>query len=288
MSIVLGLGIRSREGTMEHRRQDAIRQRLTDMLLMERAIADGLARRLDHPGADSETASAMQRFRAVVNTHADALAQHVEKYGGQVASPSTPFPWTNAPHQGLANRTLSSVLLECHVAFTHAAAAYSTLFETALRLYLPPLRTLSTQHLKAHAINAHMTNALAIRAVARELEENGLHCSCVCPMCGMGACACVATGAGALAMAWHEANAQAGAGEGFLLQRPRPHSELAAADVQAGDRITAVDGLPVRSVPEIQAAIRKHQLGDAVTLQLVRGGEVRELVVKHVSDNPPS
>jgi len=88
---------------MEHRRQDAIRQRLTDMLLMERAIADGLARRLDHPGADSETASAMQRFRAVVNTHADALAQHVEKYGGRVASPSTPFPWTNAPHQ--ASRT---------------------------------------------------------------------------------------------------------------------------------------------------------------------------------------
>jgi S1-C subfamily serine protease len=89
-------------------------------------------------------------------------------------------------------------------------------------------------------------------------------------------------------MAWHEASAQAGVGEGFLLQQPRPHSELAAADVQAGDRITAVDGLPVRSVQEIQAAIRKHQLGDAVTLQLVRGGEARELVVKHVSDNPPS
>lgn len=167
---------------------------------MEREIADGLARRLGHPGADSETASAMERFRAVVNTHADALAQHVEKYSGQMASPRAPFPWTDAPHQCDANRTLSSVLPECHVAFTHAVAAYSMLFETALRLYLPPLRTLSTQHLKAHAINAHRTNALAVRAVARELEENGLHCSCVGPMCGMGACACVATGAGALAM----------------------------------------------------------------------------------------
>jgi PDZ domain-containing protein len=273
---------------MEHRRQDAVRQSLTDMLHIEREIAEGLGRRLDHPGADSETTRAMQRFRAVVNTHVDALAQHVEKYGGQIASRRAPSSWTDAPHQFDANRPLSRVLLECHVAFTHAAAAYSALFETALRLYVPPLRTLSTQHLKAHVINAHMTNALAARAVARELEENGLHCSCVCPMCGMGACACVVTGAGALAMAWHEASAQAGVGEGFLLQRPRPHSELAAADVQAGDRITAVDGLPVRSVPEIQAAIRKHQLGDAVTLQLVRGGEVRELVVKHVSDNPPS
>ena len=273
---------------MEHRRQDAIRQRLTNMLLMEREIAHGLTHRVGHPHMDRETATAMQRFRAVVTTHADTLAEHVEKYGGQMASPNAPFPWTNAAHQGPANRTLSSVLLECHVAFTHAAAAYSALFETALRLYLPPLRTLSTQHLKAHVINAHTTNALAVRAVARELEENGLPCSCVCPMCGMGACACVATGAGALTMAWHEATAQAGVGEGFLLQRPRAHSELAAADVDAGDRITAVDGLPVRSVPEIQAAIRKHQLGDAVTLQLVRGGEPRKLVVKHVSDNPPS
>jgi hypothetical protein len=45
--------------------------------------------------------------------------------------------------------------------FMHAAVAYSALFETALRLYLPPLRTLSTQHLKAHVIGAHTTNALA-------------------------------------------------------------------------------------------------------------------------------
>ncbi len=273
---------------MEDRTRDAIRQRLTEMLVMERQIADGLAQRTGHLRADRETAGAMQRFRALVATHAEALAQHVEKYGGQMASAKTPFPWPSVPDQGDATRTLSSSLRECHVAFTHAASAYSALFETALRLYLPPLRTLSTQHLKAHVISAHTTNALAVRAVARELEEIGLHCSCVCPMCGMGACACVATGAGALAMAWQEASAQAGVGEGFLLQRPRPHSELAAADVHADDRITAVDGQPVRSVPELQAAIRKHRLGDGVTLQLVRGREPRELVVKHVSDNPPS
>jgi PDZ domain len=273
---------------MEDRKRDVIRQCLTEMLAMERQIAHGLAARIGHLRSNSEAASAMQRFRALADTHAEALAQHVEKYGGEVASPKASFPWPSVPDQGDATRALSSVLRECHVAFMHAAVAYSALFETALRLYLPPLRTLSTQHLKAHVIGAHTTNALAARAVARELEESGFHCSCVCPMCGMGACACVATGAGAMAMAWQEASAQAGVGEGFLLQQPRPHSELAAADVHAEDRITAVDGQTVRSVPEIQAAIRKHRLGDAVTLQLVRGGESRELVVKHVSDNPPS
>ena len=275
-------------GAMEDRKRDAIRQCLTEMLMMERQIAGGLAQRIGYLQADSETASAMQRFRALVDTHAEALAHHVEKYGGQVASPKAQSPWPSVPDQGDVTREPSSVLRECHVAFMHAAVAYSALFETALRLYFPPLRTLSTQHLKAHVMGAHTTNALAVRAIARELEENGLHCSCVCPMCGMGACACVATGAGALAMAWQEASAQAGVGEGFPLQRPRPHSDLAAADVHAGDQITAVDGQPVRSVPEIQAAIRKHRIGDAVSLQLVRGGAPRELVVKHVSDNPPS
>jgi hypothetical protein len=273
---------------MDDRKQDAIRLRLTDMLDLERQIADGLARRIDRLSADRETASALQRFHAVVDTHAEALAQHLKPYGGQMVAPKAPAPWPSVSDQADAIRSVSIVLRECYLAFTHAAGAYGALFETALRLYLPPLRALSTKHLKAHVIAAHTTNELAVRAVASELEENGLHCACVCPMCGMGACACVATGAGALAMAWQEASAQAGVAEGFPLQRPRPHSELAAADVHAEDRILTVDGQSVRSVPEIQAAIRKHRLGDAVTLQLVRGGQLRELVVKHVSDNPLS
>jgi hypothetical protein len=255
---------------------------------MERQIADGLARRIDRLSADRETASALERFHALVDTHAEALAQHMKQYGGQPASPTVPSPWPSVSDAGDAIRPLSSVLRECHLAFMHAVVAYGALFETALRLYLPPLRALSTKHLKAHVIAAHTTNELAVRAVARELEENGWHCSCVCPMCGVGACACVAPGAGALAMAWQEASAQAGVTEGFPLPQPRPHSELAAADIHAGDRIVAVDGQPVRSVTEIQTAIRKHRLGDAVALRLVRGGEPRELVVKHVSDNPPS
>lgn len=273
---------------MENGRQDAIRQRLGDMLDMERQIADGLARRIGRLSADRETAAVLQRFHALADTHVEALAEHMKQYGEQMASPKAPSPWPSVSDQGGAVPALSSVLRECHLAFMHAAVAYGALFETALRLYVPPLRTLSTKHLKAHVVGAHTTNALAVRAVARELEENGLHCSCVCPMCGMGACACVVTGAGALAMAWQEASAQAGVVEGFPLPRPRPHSELAAANVHAADRIVAVDGQPVRSVPDIQAAIRKHRLGEAVTLRLVRDGASRELVVKHVSDNPPS
>src|SRR5512145_3222129 len=113
---------------MEGRKRDAIRQRLTEMLVMERQIADGLARRIGDLRADRETASAMQRLRAQVDTHPEALAQHVEKYGGPMASPTAPSPWPYVPDQGDATRTLSSVLGECHVAFTHAASAYSALY----------------------------------------------------------------------------------------------------------------------------------------------------------------
>ena len=41
---------------MEGRKRDAIRQRLTEMLAMERQIADGLARRIGDLRADRETA----------------------------------------------------------------------------------------------------------------------------------------------------------------------------------------------------------------------------------------
>ena len=102
---------------MEDRKQDAIRQRLADMLDMERDIADGLASRIGRLSADRETASALERFHAVVDTHAEALAQHLKQYGRQVGAPKAASPWPSVSDGGDAIRPLSSVLRECHLAF---------------------------------------------------------------------------------------------------------------------------------------------------------------------------
>jgi S1-C subfamily serine protease len=86
---------------------------------------------------------------------------------------------------------------------------------------------------------------------------------------------------------WREAMASESALPGFGLQPPKPESELARAGVRGADRLLAVDGQEVRSVADIQAAIRKHALGEEVRLLVQRGaGPAREIGVRHVSDYP--
>ena len=76
---------------------------------------------------------------------------------------------------------------------------------------------------------------------------------------------------------------------GFPLQPPRSGSPLALAGIQGGDRLLEVDGQRVDSIGEIQAAIRKHPIGDDVQLLLQCGSTpTREIQVKHVGDYPPA
>jgi S1-C subfamily serine protease len=92
-----------------------------------------------------------------------------------------------------------------------------------------------------------------------------------------------------LTAAWRDAAPTEFEPPGFVLQFPRPESELARAGVQGGELLLAVDGQQVRTTDEIQAVIRKHALGDEVRFLIQRSSESpRELVVRHVSDYPKS
>jgi len=59
------------------------------------------------------------------------------------------------------------------------------------------------------------------------------------------------------------------------------------AGVESGDMLLAVDDHQATSVADIQAAIRKHSIGDKVQLLIKRNAEPpREILVPHTSDNP--
>jgi membrane-associated protease RseP (regulator of RpoE activity) len=120
-------------------------------------------------------------------------------------------------------------------------------------------------HLKAHADAALSTARLLPGVVAWQLVQEGLHCACICPMCGLGACGCVAYATETLIAAWRDAAPIESEPPGFVLQTPKPGSELAQAGVQGGELLLAVDGQQVRGFEEVQAAIRKHALGDVVS-----------------------
>src|ERR1700693_2420341 len=104
-------------------------------------------------------------------------------------------------------------------------------------------------------------------------------------MCGLGTCGCVGLGRQSIETAYREA--AAAGGDGFPLQAPRARSPLPLAGIQRGDRLLAVDDQEVRSLPEIQAAIRKHTIGEEVRLRFRRGTEPPwEVRAKHRSDYP--
>jgi dienelactone hydrolase len=55
-------------------------------------------------------------------------------------------------------------------------------------------------------------------------------------------------------------------------------SAAAVAGVVVGDAITALDGTPVTSIPQVQSLIGRHRGGDSLAIDLVRSGERKRLV----------
>ena len=221
----------------------------------------------------------------MIEGHRDALESYLQGRGEAVDP--TPSMVRVLVDDGEHPQVVSDILRNDYTSFTFAAISYAALFELALRLYDPALRQLAPTHLHAYTEAAQTINQIIISTVADELAAVGLECRCVCPMCSMGACGCVSLGQATLSAAWHEATPADETAPGFPIQPPRSGSPLALAEIRGGDRLLEVDGQRVDSIGEIQAAIRKHPIGDDVQLLLQRGSNSPwEIQVKHVGDYP--
>ncbi len=56
-----------------------------------------------------------------------------------------------------------------------------------------------------------------------------------------------------------------------MVRLPKAHSAALEAGLRQGDVILAVDGKKVQTYQELQAEIRKHEPGDEIHLQTLRG-----------------
>lgn len=230
-----------------------------------------------------DAVAAIQRLGPIVESQRDQLIKYIAEFAG--AEPSD-----NKTDQqfktGTAN-TLSQELRGLSSSFHHAALTYATLYELALRLYEPRLREIAPKHMRAHADAALSTAQLLPAVVAWQLEQNGLYCACICPMCSLGACGCVAFGTQTLTNALRDAVLTNFESPGYVFPTPRPGSQLARTGMKCGDTVVEVDGLKVSNFEEIQAAFRKHMIGEEVRMQIQHGVETpRELNLRHVSDYP--
>jgi hypothetical protein len=250
-----------------------VHERLTQAIAIEFEITEALAsiaRGLDQADAIAE----LERVRAVVREHVASLGAL-----GLDAGRCSPDA-TESGGQHL------QAIAAAEQGFAAATMAYAELYTAARVLLEPKVCDLAERHLAEHIDGFRVMAGLLPGAVARELNADGLFCRCICPSCSMGACLCVRTSVAAVADAWGWPGLPRSDGV-ELRSPPRPGSQLAASDIHEGDRVLSVDGTPVRSNAELQAALRKHALGETARLSIQRSnGELLEVLVKHVGDLP--
>ena len=66
---------------------------------------------------------------------------------------------------------------------------------------------------------------------------------------------------------------------GATLTRVVPDGPAAAAGLQEGDVVLALDGVQTTSMSSLVVALRSHQPGDAVSVTFVRDGQQRATMV---------
>jgi S1-C subfamily serine protease len=72
-------------------------------------------------------------------------------------------------------------------------------------------------------------------------------------------------------------DAPAGSPAGAVMVEITPGSAAAAAGLEVGDLVTAVEGIPVTGIVDLAARIRDREAGDVVVLSVIRDGEQLEL-----------
>jgi PDZ domain len=266
--------------------QDRLMHLIADEVEIVRALEQQIALKPEHPEASKTLAA----IHAAIEGHGESLRSQLGVSPGSVTapvgSPIGDFIDSTLPGRG-RTQLLSNNLRADFAAFNYAALGYAALFEMSLRLYVPALREIAPQHLQDYAQAARAVNHVIASVVAWELLQDDLACSCICPMCTLGACGCVSACTITIDEVWQDAALAVDSPPGFLLQAPRPGSQLLLAGVQGGDRLLEIDGQPVQKPMDGLAAIRRHAIGEEVRLRIMdSSGEGRDIIVRHLGDYP--
>ena len=264
--------------------QDRLMHLIADEVEIVRALERQIALRPEHP----EASKTLTTIHAAIKGHGESLRSQLGVSPGSLPA-SARSPIGDLIDSALPGRgrtpLLSNNLRGDFAAFNYAALGYAALFEMSLRLYVPALREMAPQHLQNYAQAARAVNHIIAPVVAWELLQDDLGCSCICPMCTIGACGCVSACTAWIDEVWQEAALAADSPPGFLLQAPRPGSQLRLAGVQGGDRLLEVDGQPVQGFMDIQTAIRRHVIGEEVRLRVMGASDGgRDVIATHLGD----
>lgn len=253
-----------------------LRARLAELVAIEQLIAaslDGWADRLrEHP----EATACADRLRTILRSR-----QPLEPAPDATAGPPGP---AGSPVLGVdgAPPGASDVVRQIGQVALAATFACEAAHQTARLAGDGDTCELVEARLGEYAATLFDTRRALPHIVARELRRAGVTCACRCPMCNIGLCGCIRATSAATEVGW--GGEEPALTEGLvLLGPPRPGSQLAEAGLDEGDRVLAVDGDPVGRNADGQAALRRHEVGDDVRLDVERrNGQRIEVTVRRV------
>jgi len=234
-----------------------------------------------------EARAAVDRLRTLVHGQTEAWRARMQAVGDKFASPeqkslNNKLTVRVPAHRG-AN-TISETLHEITTTCAHLAFEYAKVHAIAHRFFDRTTADLAEKHMRTYAGVVQDLNRLVSDVVVWELTRRGQECQCQCPSCGLGVCVCAPHGTLTVEEVWGQ---PATSLAGMLVRPPRANSTADQAGLRAGDVVVAVDDQEIRSVDDMQLAIRKHNPGEQFRLQVRReANEILEVSVTR--PQPPS
>ena len=253
-----------------------LRERLAELDAIERLIADSLDGWADRFREHPEANALVGRLRTISRSQ-QPLEPALDATAGPPVRAGSPVPGVAGvpPAASDVVRQIGQVALAA--TFTCEAA-----HQTARLSGDGDTCDLMEARLGDYAAALIDTRRALPHVVARELRRAGVTCACGCPACSIGLCGCIRATSAVTEVGW--GGEEPAPTDGLvLLGPPRPGSQLAEAGLDEGDRVLAVDSDPVGRNADAQAALRRHEVGDEVRLDVQRrDGERIQLTVRRV------
>lgn len=261
---------------IEETGSNPVRARLAELVAIERLIADSLDGWADRLREHPEATALVDRLRTI------SKAQQPLELA--LDGPAGPPMRAGSPVPGVIGVSLaaSDVVRQIGQIALAATFACEAAHQTARLSADGDTCDLAEARLGEYAATLFDIRRALPHVVARELRRAGVTCACRCPACSIGLCGCIRATSAATEMQW--GGEEPAPTEGLvLLGPPRPGSQLADAGLDEGDRVLAMDGDSVGRNADAQAALRRHEVGDAVRLDVQRrDGEQIEVTVTRV------
>lgn len=244
---------------------------MADILVLEseahRRLRTWATRVALHP----EARAAVDGLATLVQGQTEAWRTRLQAIGGRFAPPKQkPLNGKLAiqvpAHRG-AN-TVSATIHEIVTTYTYLAFEYAKIHAIAHRFFDRTTADLAEGHMRAYVNVIRNLNRLVSDVVVWELSRRGQECQCQCPSCGLGICVCAPHGTLTVEEVWGQPASTPL--HGMLVRPPRANSSVARAGLRAGDIVVAVDDQEIRSVDDMQLAVRKHNPGEQFKLQVRR------------------